>query len=160
MQLIKIKPSKLYNFSTGQIFEIRVLRFNMTLGDKIMKKIFTGFTLFFLGIGFVLADEYPTQDTVRYALNCMSELGGQTDENLYTCACRYDGIRSKMPFSDYEEGVTFERNMKMPGEKGSSFRDNERAKRFYKKLLAVREVANSNCIVVKHVKMIKPTNRE
>ncbi len=125
-----------------------------------MKKIFISFTLFLLTTGSALANEYSTQDTVRYILNCMAEFGGQTDENLYTCACRYDTIRTKMSFSDYEEGVTFERNMKMPGEKGSSFRDNERAKRFYKELLTVREAANSNCIVVKHVKMIKPTNRE
>ncbi len=125
-----------------------------------MKKIFISFTLFLLGTGSALANEYPTQDTVRYILNCMVELGGQTDENLYTCACRYDSIRSKMSFSDYEEGVTYERNRKMPGEKGSSFRDNERAKQFYKELLAVREEADSSCIVVKHVKMIKPTNRD
>jgi hypothetical protein len=125
-----------------------------------MKKIFISITLFLLTTGSALADEYPTQDTVRYALNCMSELGGQTDENLYTCGCRYDTIKTNMSFSDYEEGVTFERNMKMPGEKGSSFRDNERARRFYEELLAVRKIADSNCIVVKHVKMIKPTNRE
>jgi hypothetical protein len=106
----------------------------------------------------VMADEYPTQETVRYVLNCMSELGGQTDENLYTCTCRYDAIRADMTFSDYEEGYTFERNKKMPGEKGSSFRDNKRAEGFYEKLLKVREKANSSCIVVKHVKMIKPTS--
>ena len=131
----------------------------MNLGDN-MKKIFISFTLLLLGTGSALADEYPTQDTVRYVLGCMADLGGQTDENLYTCACRYDTIRSKMSFSDYEEGVTFERNKKMPGEKGSSFRDNERAEHFYEELLAVREVADANCIVVKRVKMINPTNRE
>jgi hypothetical protein len=125
-----------------------------------MKKIFINMTLFFLGTGSVLANEYPTQETVRYVLNCMSELGGETDENFYTCACRYDSIRSAMTYSDYEEGYTFERNMKMPGEKGSSFRDNDRARRFYEKLLTARATADSNCIVVKHVKLIKPTNKE
>jgi hypothetical protein len=124
-----------------------------------MKKIFTSIVLFLIGTSPVLAYEYPTEETVRYVLNCMSELGGQTDENLYTCACRYDAIRSLMTYSDYEEGYTFERNKNMPGEKGSSFRDNKRAERFYEELLKVREEANSSCIVVKHVKMIKPTNK-
>ena len=49
-------------------------------------------------------------------------------------------IRAAMAFSDYEEGYTFERNMKMPGEKGSSFRDNKRgAEGLYEELLKVRE---------------------
>jgi hypothetical protein len=125
-----------------------------------MKKIFTSIVLFLLGTCAVLADEYSTNETVRYSLNCMKELGGQTDENLYTCTCRYDAIRAAMTFSDYEEGVTFERNKKMPGEKGSSFRDNKRGEGFYEKLLETREAANSSCIVVKHVKLIKPTNKE
>lgn len=106
----------------------------------------------------VMANEYPTEETVRYALNCMAEMGGQTDENLYTCNCRFDAIRANMTYSDYEEGFTFERNKKMPGEKGSSFRDNKRAEAFYEELLAVREKANSSCIVVKHVKLVKPTS--
>jgi hypothetical protein len=125
-----------------------------------MKKLLVSITLFFVGTCSVLANEYPTQETVRYALSCMSELGGQTDENMYTCACRYDAVRSAMTFSDYEEGYTFERNKKMPGEKGSSFRDNKRAEGFYEELLKVREKADSSCIVVKHVKLIKPTNTQ
>ncbi|HIF52111.1 MAG TPA: hypothetical protein EYQ42_11405 [Thiotrichaceae bacterium] len=124
-----------------------------------MKKLFTGITLFLLGTCSVLADEYPTDETVRYSLNCMSELGGQTDENLYTCTCRYDAIRTAMTFSDYEEGVTFERNKKMPGEKGSFFRDNKRGEGLYEKLLESRIAASSACVVVKQVKLIKPTNR-
>jgi len=122
-----------------------------------MKKLFISIILFLSATSYVLANEYPTQETVRHTLNCMSDLGGQTDENLYTCACRYDALRTAMTFSDYEEGVTFERNRKMPGEKGSSFRDNQRAKQFYEELLKVREVANSSCIEVKHVELIKPT---
>jgi hypothetical protein len=125
-----------------------------------MKTIFTSITLLLLGTSSVLANEYPTQETVRYALNCMSELGGQTDENLYTCACRYESLKNSMTFSDYEEGITFERNKKMPGEKGSSFRDNERAERFYEELLSARETANASCTVVRHVKLIKPTNKK
>lgn len=125
-----------------------------------MKKLFASMVLFLLGTCAVLANEYSTEETVRYALNCMSKMGGQTDENLYTCVCRYDSIRKAMSFSDYEEGVTFERNKNMPGEKGASFRDNKRAEGFYEKLLETRKVAGSECLVVKHVKLIKPTNHE
>jgi hypothetical protein len=122
-----------------------------------MRKLFTSIALFLLSTTSVLAYEYPTYETVHYALSCMDKIGGQTEENLYTCSCQYDAIRAEMTFSDYEEGFTFERNKKMPGEKGASFRDNKRAKAFYETLVKVRESANSNCIVVKHVKLIKPT---
>ncbi|MBL1140747.1 MAG: hypothetical protein HND53_01820 [Proteobacteria bacterium] len=121
-----------------------------------MREIFVAIMLL-LGSGSVIANEYPTNETVHFALRCMDELGGQTEENLYTCACRYDAIREAMTYSDYEEGYTFERNKKMPGEKGAAFRDNERGKRFYEVLLKAREAANASCIVVKHVKMVKPT---
>lgn len=122
-----------------------------------MKKLFLGMTLFLLGTSSVIANEYPTYETVHFALQCMDEMGEQTEENLYTCSCRYDAIREAMVFSDYEEGYTYERNKKMPGEKGASFRDNQRGKRFYEELLKAREAADAKCIVVKHVKMIKPT---
>ncbi len=123
-----------------------------------MNKVVVSLVIFLLGTVPVMADEYPTNETVRYALNCMSELGGQTDENLYTCACRYDAVRNAITFSDYEEGATYERNKKMPGEKGGAVRDNERAKRFYKDLVKAREIADSSCLVVKHVELIKPTS--
>jgi len=122
-----------------------------------MKELFIGITMFLLGTCSVFANEYPTNETVHYAMRCMDELGGQTEENLYTCTCRYDAIRDAMTFSDYEEGYTYERNKDMPGEKGGSFRDNQRGKRFYEELVKVREAANASCIVVQHVKMVKPT---
>ncbi len=124
-----------------------------------MNKLIVSISLLLFGSMPTMADEFPTEETVRYALNCMAELGGQTDENLYTCACRYDAIRSTMSFSDYEEGYTFERNKSMPGEKGASFRDNKRGEKFYKELLKVRKAANADCLVVKHVELIKPTNK-
>ncbi len=127
-------------------------------GELVMNKLVASLVIVLFGAMPVMADEYPTDETVRYALNCMAEMGGQTDENLYTCTCRYDAIRASMTYSDYEEGFTFERNRKMPGEKGSSFRDNKRGERLYEELLAVREKAGSSCIVVKHVKLIKPTS--
>jgi len=123
-----------------------------------MNKFVAVFFIYLIGTMPLMANEYPTNETVHYALNCMTDMGGQTDENLYTCACRYDAIRAAMTYSDYEEGVTFERNRKMPGEKGSSFRDNQRGEAFYEQLLEVRKTAGSSCIVVKHVKLIKPTS--
>ena len=78
----------------------------------------------------------------------MSALGGLNDQNLYTCACRYDVISTGMTFEHYEDGVTYERNRAMPGEKGGFFRDNERGEEFYNVLLKVREKADSSCIVV------------
>lgn len=125
-----------------------------------MKKIMTGVLIFLFGTITVQANEYSTDETIHYALTCMDRLGGQTDENLYTCVCRYDGIRKEMTFSDYEEGVTFERNKAMPGEKGGAVRDNRRGEAFYKQLLKVREKAYADCPVVKHVKLIKPTNKK
>ena len=93
-----------------------------------------------------------TLETVRYVLGCMADLGGLSDENLYTCACRHDAIFSRMSFADYEEGVTYERNRAMPGEKGGFFRDNERGEQHFEKLKEVREMADSQCIAVKTVK--------
>jgi len=124
-----------------------------------MKQLLIGAAIFMLSMNSALANEYPTSETVHFALSCMNKLGGQTDENLYTCNCRYDAIRAAMTYSDYEEGVTYERNKPMPGEKGGAFRDNQRGKRFYEELVKVREAAEGSCIVVKHVKLVKPTNK-
>ena len=124
-----------------------------------MNKLFAGVFILLLGSTSVMADEYPTEETVRFALDCMNELGGLTDDNLYTCSCKYDAIRNNIVFSEYEEGRTYERNKKMPGEKGGAVRDNQRAKGFYEKLVKAREVADSSCIVVKHVQLVKPTSQ-
>ena len=121
-----------------------------------MKNMFLTLAVFLLGTVSVQANEYPTDETVRYVLNCMVELGGQTDDNLYTCACRYDSIRTHMTFAEYEEGLTYERNKEMPGEKGAFFRDNERGEGFYEKLKESRKLADSSCLVVKHVELKKP----
>ena len=124
-----------------------------------MRELVTGIALFLIGTCSVSANEYPTYETVHYVLDCMDKLGGQTEENAYTCSCRYDAIRANMTFSDYEEGRTFERNKKMPGEKGAAFRDNQRGEKFYRELIEARKAAEASCITVKRVKMIKPTNK-
>ncbi|MEQ8289230.1 MAG: hypothetical protein RIB78_05860 [Gammaproteobacteria bacterium] len=120
-----------------------------------MKHLLAAITLLACTTTSAFADEYPSEQTVRYALECMAELGGQTDENLYTCLCRYDNIRAAMPFTEYEEAVTYERNKSMPGEKGGFFRDNERGENFYKVLKEVRKDALSQCPVTKRVTVDK-----
>src|SRR3972149_3416655 len=96
----------------------------------------------------VNGSEFSSQETVPFALNCMAENGGLSDENLYYCTCRLDHIASRISFSDYEEGVTFERNKEMPGEKGGSVRDNERAKLVYEKLIEARKATSCETAVV------------
>ncbi|MCZ6802630.1 MAG: hypothetical protein O7D86_01485 [Proteobacteria bacterium] len=116
-----------------------------------MEKLLASLIIFLLGTIPVMAYEYPTEETVRYALNCMDELGGQNDQNLYTCACRYDHIKTAISFHEYGDAVTYERNKAMAGKKGGFFRANKRAIKIHERLEDIRETADSNCIVVKHV---------
>jgi len=125
-----------------------------------MKKTVISLAIFLFGAMPSMAYEYPTEATIRYALDCMMTLGGQTDQNLYTCSCRYDSIREVLPFDDYSDGKTYERNVAMPGEKGGFFRDNERGEELYNDLVKVREQADEQCIVVTQVQMIEPTSSE
>ena len=125
-----------------------------------MKKTVISLAIFLFGAMPSMAYEYPTEATIRYALDCMMTLGGQTDQNLYTCSCRYDSIREVLPFDDYSDGKTYERNVAMPGEKGGFFRDNERGEELYNDLVKVREQADEECIVVKQVQMVEPTSSE
>ena len=125
-----------------------------------MKKTVISLAIFLFGAMPSMAYEYPTEATIRYALSCMTALGGQTDQNLYTCSCRYDSIREVLSFDDYSDGKTYERNVAMPGEKGGFFRDNERGEELYNDLVKVREQADEQCIVVTQVQMIEPTSSE
>mgnify|MGYP000844990235 FL=1 len=123
-----------------------------------MKKLICSLVILFAGVTSSMAYEYPTEETVRYVLNCMTALGGQTEPNLYTCSCRYDATREAMAYDDYDGALTYERNKAMPGEKGGFFRDNDLGAQLYETLLQAREAADSNCIVVKQVKRIEPTS--
>ena len=125
-----------------------------------MKKTVISLAIFLFGTMPSMAYEYPTEATIRYALACMTALGGQTDQNLYTCSCRYDSIREVISFDDYSDGKTYERNVAMPGEKGGFFRDNERGEELYNDLVKVREQADEQCVVVTQVQMIEPTSSE
>ena len=125
-----------------------------------MKKTVISLAIFLFGAMPSMAYEYPTEATVHYILNCMAALGGQTDQNLYTCSCRYDSIREVVSFDDYSDGRTYERNRAMPGKKGGFFRDNERGEGLYNVLVKAREQASEQCIVVTQVKRIKPTSSQ
>ena len=125
-----------------------------------MKKTVISLAILLFGAMPSMAYEYPTEATVHYILNCMAALGGQTDQNLYTCSCRYDSIREVLSFDDYSDGRTYERNKAMPGKKGGFFRDNERGEGLYNVLVKAREQAAEQCIVVTQVKRIKPTSSQ
>ena len=125
-----------------------------------MKKTVISLAILLFGAMPSMAYEYPTEATVHYILNCMTALGGQTDQNLYTCSCRYDSIREVVSFDDYSDGRTYERNRAMPGKKGGFFRDNERGEGLYNVLVKAREQAGEQCIIVSRVKMIKPTSSQ
>jgi hypothetical protein len=125
-----------------------------------MKKTVISLAILLFGAMPSMAYEYPTEATVHYILNCMAALGGQTDQNLYTCSCRYDSIREVVSFDDYSDGRTYERNRAMPGKKGGFFRDNERGEKLYNVLVNARESADQQCIIVTQVKRIKPTSSQ
>ena len=96
-------------------------------------------------------DRFPTEETVRFVLNCMAELGGMQDENLYTCVCRHDATQALMLYSDYADARTYERNRAMPGKKGGFFRDNDHGKALYEQLAKVRATVNEQCVPVKRI---------
>ena len=96
-------------------------------------------------------NDFPTPEIVRYALDCMASSGGMSDEAFYYCTCRLDALATQISFSDYDEGITFERNRDMVGERGGFFRDSERGKLMYEKLQEARKHAESQCILVKKV---------
>ena len=125
-----------------------------------MKKIVISLAILLFGVMPSMAYEYPTDTTIHYVFECMAALGGQTDQNLYTCSCRYDSIREVLSFDDYSDGRTYERNKAMPGKKGGFFRDNERGEKLYNVLVNARESADQQCIIVSRVKMIKPTSSQ
>ena len=108
----------------------------------------------------VMADDYPTLERVDHVLTCMRSNGGQTVDNLYSCACEIDVIAQQLGFDDFNEARTFEIYKRMPGEKGGLFRENERAKVVVGKLDAAREDAKKRCFsghAVKGSKVVRGT---
>ena len=108
----------------------------------------------------VYATGYPTEEIVRNVIDCMTELGGINDQNLYTCVCRADYIMSKMKYEEYDNAATWDRNKAMPGDKGDTVRDNElgqKASHQYEKVLTEVE---AKCPVVRHIEAPKHKSSE
>lgn len=103
-----------------------------------------------------LAETYPTLDTVQMVVTCMSEIGGQTEENLYVCACRHDVIAAEFTFEEYERANLYERYRGMPGERGGMFRDAKEAKNISKELDKIRKKAEQECPLVKRIEAHVP----
>lgn len=106
------------------------------------------------------ADVYPTTEVVKYVVTCMAENGGQTDENLYTCACRFDSINSSLTFAEYDSAVTYERYRDLPGKQGGLFRDPEEAGVLKDKLKKARSEAEAHCPRVIRVERPPSTRKE
>jgi len=104
----------------------------------------------------VAANDYPTRDRAEYVLHCLKELGRNSMDDLQTCSCRIDSIASQMPFETYGYAMTYDRNKRMTGEKGSIFRDNKSGKILSKQLAAAKETASSQCKQV--VQIVAPTD--
>ena len=99
----------------------------------------------------VYANDYPTIETVRFVVNCMADLGGQNEQNLYACTCRHDALVKQMSYEEYDDAMVFERNKQMPGERGGFVRDNERGVKNYKKFKNLLDEISAQCPVVKHI---------
>ena len=97
------------------------------------------------------AETFPTMDTVQMVVSCMADIGGQTEENLYVCACRHDVLTAGVTFEEYERANLYERYRDMPGERGGMFRDAREAKELSKKLDELRKMAEHECPLVKHI---------
>ena len=100
---------------------------------------------------FAAAAGFPTVETVRQVVSCMARLGGQTEENLLTCACRQDVIETGMTFEVFEQASLQERYNRMPGKRGGLFRDDEISREQLKQLKATRKQAEAACPAVKKV---------
>lgn len=106
-------------------------------------------------------NDYPTVDRVDQVLTCMRVHGGQTVDNLYACACAVDIIAQQLSFDEFTEARTFEIYRRMPGEKGSLLRDNERGKQIIARLELVRSDANKRCFIGRprpHPEEAKPSS--
>jgi len=56
------------------------------------------------------ANDFPTIEAVRFVVNCMVDNGGQNEENLYACTCRFDAMSSEISFNEYEQVAVYIRN--------------------------------------------------
>jgi hypothetical protein len=103
---------------------------------------------------------YPTTEIVKFVVGCMADNGGQTEENLYMCTCRFDSISSKFSFEDYDNALMFERYRDMPGKRGGIVRDNEEGRVLTNKMRQAREEAAAQCPRVVRIEREPPADRK
>jgi hypothetical protein len=97
----------------------------------------------------VQANDFPTQERVEYALNCMAEHGGQDYNTLYACVCAIDTIASRLSYDEYTKAVTYTNLRKTPGERGGLFRDRDRTGEIIELLAETRKDAERKCFPMK-----------
>lgn len=105
------------------------------------------------------ANDYPTLERVDAVLTCMALKGGQTIENLYSCACEIDEIAKQMNFEEYTEARTYEQYARMPADKGALFRDSEQGAVLKARLEEVRTSAEKVCFRGEDVRTVKRTDK-
>jgi hypothetical protein len=118
-----------------------------------MRFLQVGLLLFIFFSSMVSANDYPTVETVRFVVNCMADNGGQNEENLHACTCRFDAMSSKITFNEYEQVSVYVRNKAMPGEKGGVFREmgGRDTKELRTKFEQMEKTANSACPIARKV---------
>jgi hypothetical protein len=97
---------------------------------------------------------YPTLERTAYVMHCMGEHGGQTMDNLYSCACLVDKVMRELTLEEYNEIQTFIQYKRMPGDKGGIFRDQPRAEDLLAKQEELEAAAHKACFI-QH-KEVKP----
>ena len=120
-----------------------------------MKRTLSSFMLIIAITGFGQsshANDYPTLERVDHVLTCMRLAGGQTVDNLYSCACEIDVIAQHVNFDDFSEARTYEIYKRMPGEKGGLFRESDRADEIVVQLEEARADAKKRCFIGKNRK--------
>jgi hypothetical protein len=99
----------------------------------------------------VSAHDYSTLETVKFVSNCMLENGGQSQETLYTCVCRFDYIAGQMPFAEFEMGIMSERFRDLGGKRGGLVRDTEETRHHGRELAKLRKSAVEQCPLTRHI---------
>jgi len=106
------------------------------------------------------AEPYGTTEIVKFVVGCMADNGGETEENLYTCACRFDKISSQFTFEEFDSALMFERYKDMPGKRGAMVRDNEEGRVLTTRLKKAREEAAAQCPRVVRIEREPPAERK
>jgi len=92
-------------------------------------------------------ESWPTLERTAYMLHCMGEHGGQTMDNLYSCACVVDKVMRELTLEEYTEIQTFIQYKRMPGDKGGIFRDQPRAEELLAKQQQLEAAAEKVCFI-------------